>query len=142
MKEEGEVLNMHDITSGFSRGWSVLSNLLYVQYYVLMIVLYVLGTSPELALALDDVIWLKKVLFAASFITMVYCVYRLIRNKQLAIWCMNRMPNWMMDWMDRMPSWMNRWMSHTSMRVMMIGMDVMVAWMCVEYVRITWSTWG
>jgi hypothetical protein len=97
-----------------------------------MVVLSLLH-SPELLSSVTKAIWLLYPLSVANALMIVYCGYRLIKNKEEAIHCMERMPNWMERLMDRMPDWTHRWVNHTSMRVMMIGMDVMLALMCVQF---------
>jgi hypothetical protein len=105
--------------------------ILYTYYYIHMIILSVLSSSPSMMEAMSEMIWLKRTMLIANLITIIFCIYRLIKNKQMAIWCM-----------DRMPTWMNRWMNHNSMRIMMIGMDVMLVWMCVEFGNYTLNKFG
>lgn len=114
----------------------------YTYYYIHMTLLDVLGSSPEMMTALAGMIWLKRALFVANILTIVFCVYALINNKELSVWWMERMPARMLDWMERMPGWMSRWMNHTAMRVMMIGMDVMLVWMSVEFGLYTYKHYG
>jgi hypothetical protein len=116
--------------------------ILYTYYYIHMIILSVLSSSPSMMEAMSGMIWLKRTMLIANIITIIFCIYRLIKNKQMAIWCMDHMPAWMYRLMDHMPTWMNRWMNHNSMRIMMIGMDVMLVWMCVEFGNYTLNNFG
>jgi uncharacterized membrane protein len=125
-------------TSGSS---NIFSNSLYAYYYFHMIILSVLSSSPNMMVAMSGMIWLKRAMLIANFITFIYCIYRLIKNKQMTNWCMNHMPTWMDRWLDHMPTWVYRW-SHNSMRIMMIGMDLMLAWMCVEFGLSTLNKFG
>ncbi len=40
------------------------------------------------------------------------------------------------------PAWMHRWVNHNSMRIMMIAMDIMLIWMCVEFGLSTVNQFG
>jgi len=106
---------------------------MYIAYYVHMTLLSVIAYTPSWQQALADSILLQSTLMTVNLVILLFCVYALIRNKQLADWFMERMPEWMWDAMDRMPAWTNRWMTHKSMRIMMVLMDIMLAWMCVEF---------
>jgi len=98
-----------------------------------MTLLTVIACTPSWQEALSDSIFLQSTLMTVNLMILLFCVYALIRNKQLADWFMERMPEWMWDAMDRMPAWTTRWLTHKSMRIMMVLMDIMLAWMCVDF---------
>lgn len=125
-----------------SKLFSMLLIVLYTYYYLHMTILHVLLTSPGMMETVFEMIWLKRSMLVANFITLLFCVYCLIRNKPLANWWMDRMPAWMHRSMDRMPTWMYRWVNHNSMRIMMIAMDIMLIWMCVEFGLSTVNQFG
>jgi len=106
---------------------------MYIAYYAHMTLLSVIAYTPSWQEALSDSIYLQSTLMTVNLVIFLFCVYALIRNKQMSNWLMERMPEWMWHAMDRMPAWTTRWMTHKSMRIMMILMDVMLAWMCVEF---------
>jgi uncharacterized membrane protein len=116
--------------------------IMYTYYYIHMVILSVLGSSPNMLVAMSGMVWLKRTMLIANLITFIFCIYHLIKNKQMAIWCMDHMPRWMYRLMGHMPKWTYRFMNHNSMRIMMTLCDVMLAWMCVEFGHYTLDKFG
>lgn len=119
----------------------IFSNILYAYYYIHMAILSVLAL-PHIMAAAAQIAWFKWSMLIASLVMFIYCIYRLIKNEQMAIRCMNRMPEWFHNGMDRLPAWTRHLMNHNAMRIMMIGMDLMLAWMCAEFVFTVLNQFG
>ncbi|MGD8192339.1 hypothetical protein ACQCN2_20400 [Brevibacillus ginsengisoli] len=111
----------------------VFTKIMYTFYFVYMILLTVLMSSHDWMAAVLGIVWLKEILLIANSIGILLCVYLIIRNKQKAIWIMERMPAWMHSMFDCLPDWMGRYINHNLVRITMVSCDLMLIWMCVGF---------